>query len=227
MKKYPIEQLYLIDINGKKIIALFDDNECFEINSGKKIENYKIIDSLKNILIAQNLDIFIIDINGNLKEVLNINDIEFLYQVLQKKLSLPVASLQRMQALSNKLANIISDLLGLNVTVNPSTPFNFVNSFDITEVVVSAKKLAQFKFYLSKYLRAYLIANKSVEIIYEVGARDYRINRALNKSRIMISEKIKENIFSIAVMPDGKIMINGIDIRKINVNQGFQKTINF
>lgn len=227
MKKYPIEQLYLIDINGKKVIALLDENECVEVNSGKKIVNYRIIDSLKNILIAQNLEIFIIDINGNLKDVLNISDIQFLYQVLQKKLTLSVAALQRIKVLSNNITNIISDLLGLNVTVNPNTQFNLANSFDIAEVVVSAKKLAKFKYYLSKYLRAYLIANKNVEVIYEVGSRDYRITKALNEAKIMVSESIKQNIFTLSTTVDGKILVNGIDIRKININQGFQKTINF
>ena len=226
MKKYLIEQLYLIDINGKKVIALFDDSECIEIKTGKKIENYKIIDSLKNILINQNLDIFIVDVNGNLKEVLNIDEIEFLYQVLQKKLSFSQTGLQRIQSLSNNITNIISDLLGLNVTINPNTPFNLVGLFDITEVVVSAKKLVQFKYYLAKYIRAYLIANKNIEITYEVGARDYRVTKALNKSKIMISENIRKNIFTLTVT-DGKIFINGIDVKKININQGFQKTINF
>ena len=42
----------------------------------------------------------------------------------------------------------------------------------------------------------------------------------------MISENIRKNIFTLTVT-DGKIFINGIDVKKININQGFQKTINF
>ena len=127
MKKYLIEQLYLIDINGKKVIALFDDSECIEIKTGKKIENYKIIDSLKNILINQNLDIFIVDVNGNLKEVLNIDEIEFLYQVLQKKLSFSQTGLQRIRPVYLTTTTTILGLVPMALKLN----IDFINA-DIT-----------------------------------------------------------------------------------------------
>ena len=77
------------------------------------------------------------------------------------------------------------------------------------------------------YVQASLIADKSIRLVFEVGARDYRITRSLNKAKILQSNKLNQNIFSLSANLEGSIKVNDVDIKEIPKEQGFQKTIKY
>ena len=166
----------------------------------------------------------IVDSNGNPKQYLNVEEIKYILNILERRLSMPQIMIQRSNVISSNIVNIVSDLLGLNIS-EPSTPFKFKEQFDINEILTSAKKLKLFKKYLLEYIQASLIAEKRIRLVYEVGARDYRITRSLNKAKIASSSRLNQNIFSLDADLEGKIKVNDVDIKEYP--KEFQKTIKF
>ena len=223
MKSYPAQSLYLVAIDNSQIVAYLDDhNNCFDIYSNK-IDNYKIIGSFDELIKSNGLSLLITDSNGNPKRYLNADEINFLSKILKRKLSYSQQIKQKNHVISVNIVNIVSDLLGLNVKINPSTPYKFEEIFDINEILVSAKKLKTFKKAMINYINASLIGDRNISITYEVGERDYRISRSLETANIVQTPRLKQNTFSLSFL-NGKLEINNRDIKEY---QGFQKTIKF
>lgn len=233
VKKYPIDSLYLGLVDDKRKVAFLDENGIYhstylvsstaDANFNNK---FKVVSLFEEILKQNGLDVLITDSNGNLKQYLSIEEIKYLLEILRRKLTLPQITIQRSNIISNNVVNIVSDLLGLNISA-PSTPFKFQEKFDINEILVSAKKIKLFKKYLLDYVQATLIADKSIRLVFEVGARDYRITRSLNKAKILQSNKLNQNVFSLSANLEGSIKVNDVDIKEIPKEQGFQKTIKY
>ena len=219
MKCYPIQSLYLIATNSSEIVAYLDDfNNCFDIHSNK-IENYKIIGSFEELIKSNDLNLLIVDKNGNPKRNLTVDEINYLLKILKFKLSISQQIKQRNHAICVSIVNIVSDLLGLNVKTNPNTPYKFESEFDINEILVPASKLRLFKKAMIDYINTTLIVDRNISITYEDGERDYRIIRSLNKAGIKESERLAHNTFSLS-LSNGKLEINDRDIKEY---QGFQK----
>lgn len=233
IKKYPIDNLYLGLVDEKKKVAFLDDHGVYHNvhPTSAKLDalfdgKFKLVSSLKEVLTQNELSALVIDSNGNPKQYLNIEEIKYLLNVLERKLSMSQMMLQRSNIISNNVVNVVSDLLGLNIS-SPATPFKFYEKFDINEILISAKKLKLFKKYLFEYVQSSLIAEKNVRLVFEVGARDYRITRSLNKAKILQGNKLNQNIFSVAVDLEGHIKVNDVDIKEYPKEQGFQKTIKY
>ena len=219
MKCYPIQSLYLIATNSSEIVAYLDDfNNCFDIHSNK-IENYKIIGSFEELIKSNDLNLLIVDKNGNPKRNLTVDEINYLLKILKFKLSISQQIIQRNQAICVCIVKSVSDFLGLNVNSNPNTQYKFESEFDINEILVPASKLRLFKKAMIDYINTTLIVDRNISITYEDGKRDYRIIRSLNKAGIKESERLAHNTFSIS-LSNGKLEINDRDIKEY---QGFQK----
>ncbi len=230
-KKYPVDSLCFGLVDDKKKIAFLDDFGVYHntnlFNARADVifnEKFKYISSLKEALVKHDLNMLIVDSNGNPKQYLNIEEIKYILNILERRLSMSQIMIQRSIVISSNIVNIVSDLLGLNIS-EPSTPFKFKEQFDINEILTSAKKLKLFKKYLLEYIQASLIAEKRIRLVYEVGARDYRITRSLNKAKIASSSRLNQNIFSLDADLEGKIKVNDVDIKEYP--KEFQKTIKF
>ena len=230
-KKYPVDSLCFGLVDDKKKIAFLDDFGVYHSTNLSNAradvifnEKFKYISSLKEALVKHDLNMLIVDSNGNPKQYLNVEEIKYILNILERRLSMPQIMIQRSNVISSNIVNIVSDLLGLNIS-EPSTPFKFKEQFDINEILTSAKKLKLFKKYLLEYIQASLIAEKRIRLVYEVGARDYRITRSLNKAKIASSSRLNQNIFSLDADLEGKIKVNDVDIKEYP--KEFQKTIKF
>ena len=135
---------------------------------------------------------------------------------------------QRNHIISNNMSNIVSDLLGLNIS-NPSTPFKFSERLGTQEVIVPAKKLVLFKKSLLEYIKASLLVEPSLIITYGKDGQDYRVARSLRKAKIIQTEQMKNNAFSVNVSREGRLRVNDIDINEYQrkTESGFQKTFKF
>ena len=231
IKTYSLNDLYFGLIDGKRRIGvlnkegIYHNFYCVSNKANESFnEKFEIIAPLKEILAEIGLDALLLDKNGNPKEFLKKEEVKYLLNVLEHRMSMPQAIVQRSHVISSNVVNIVSDLLGLNVSM-PATPFKFQEMFDIKEILVSAKKLKQFKKYLYGYVQSSLIAEKNIRLVFEVGARDYRIARSLNKAKIIQSNRLNQNIFSVDANLEGQIKVNDIGIKEYIKDQGFQKTI--
>ena len=148
-------------------------------------------------------------------------------KITERKLLLSQSTLQKIHFASTHLSQIISDLLGLNVTVKPNSKYRFSDKLDISTVLVPAKKLEMFKGSLISFIEASLLSDDSAYFTYEVGNRDYRISRSLNNARIPQDGRIKQNIFSVSLDEKGKIAVNGKNIKDYFYEESFQKIIKF
>lgn len=226
MKSYPIDSLFLITVNGiKKIVYQDKSKKCYDLDFNE-INDFKFIDYFEEILKDNELDLLITDISGNPKKNYTKEEINFLFKILERKASLSQQNLQRKQIISVNVANIISDLLGLNIKISSNTPFKFDDLLGVDEVLVSARKLKLFKMNMVKYLRASLIEEEKLSIKYTDEEKDYRVTRSLSKAGIKETERLTKNTFSIT-LSNGKLRINDVDIQKYQKDQGFQKTIKF
>ena len=230
-KKYPINSLCFGLVDDKKKIAFLDDFGVYHSTGLTNIktdaifnEKFKYISSLKEALVKHDLNMLIVDSNGNPKQYLNVEEIKYILNILERRLSMSQIMIQRSNVISSNIVNIVSDLLGLNIS-EPSTPFKFKEQFDTNEILTSAKKIKLFKKYLYEYVQASLIAEKRIRLVYEVGARDYRITRSLNKAKITSNSRLNQNIFSLDADLEGKIKVNDVDIKEYP--KEFQKTIKF
>lgn len=233
-KTYPLEKLFYGSVNGRKTIALLNNDVYYDlfnlneksINAKYFADNFVPQTDFEEFLIKNDLIVLITDANGNVKQNLTTGDVKFLLKVLNRKLSMTEQMKQKNYILSYNIVNIVCDLLGLNINICPNTPFNFSKRIDIVNILLPAKKLEIFKKSLFDYVSASLIADSGIILTYEVGGRDYRIQRSLIKAKIN-QDKIKQNIFSVSVDLNGKIKVNDLDINEYPKDQGFQKTIKF
>ncbi len=226
MKSYPVDSLLVGIVDGiKKVIYIDEFKKCYDLDSNE-IKNFKFIDYFEEIIKDNEIDLLITDTSGNPKKNLTKEEINSLFKILEKKASFSQQILQRKQIISVNVANIISDLLGLNIKISPNTPFRFDELLGVDEVLVPAKKLKLFKMNMAKYLRASLIDEEELLIKYNDDSKDYRVTRSLNKAGIKESERLNSNTFSLS-LSNGKLRINDIDIQKYQKDQGFQKTIKF
>ena len=233
LKKYPIEDLSFGLVDEKRKVAFIDNDGMYhnvfptsQIVNQKFNDKFKYISSFKEILKQYGFDILLVDKNGNQKQYLSLNEIKYLLDILERKLSMSQIMAQRCMVVSGNIVNITSDLLGLNIST-PATPFKFQKEFDINEILVSAKKLKLFKKYLFDYINASLIAEKKIRLVFEVGARDYRIARSLNKAKIIQSSRLNQNIFSVEANLEGQIKVNDVDVKEYRQEKEFQKIIKF
>lgn len=226
MKSYPIDSLFIVMVDGiKKIVYKDVSNRYYDLDSNE-INDFKFIDYFEEILKENELDLLITDISGNPKKNYTKEEINFLFKILERKASLSQQNLQRKQIISVNVANIISDLLGLNIKISSNTPFKFDDLLGVDEVLVPARKLKLFKMNMIKYLRASLIDEEKLSIKYDDVEKDYRVTRSLNKAGIKETERLSKHTFSVT-LSNGKLRINDVDIQKYQKDQGFQKTIKF
>lgn len=235
VKLYPLEQLYLVRFNNKAAVAILIEgrkSHFVDVISGNIYNsldnNFEIVSSFLDALKENNLDILLIDNNGNQKQQLSVAKITDLLKILERKRTLNQVMEQKNHIVSNNVSNIVSDLLGLNIS-NPSTPFRFSERLGTQEVIVPAKKLMLFKKSLLKYIEASLLAEPSFIITYSKDEQDYRVAKSLRKSKIIQTEKMKNNAFSVNVNREGKLKVNDKDINEYQrkFESGFQKTFKF
>lgn len=191
--KYLVDKLYVLN---NKII--FDyENEYDSI-------------PLKNYILENNLEIFLYNNDGSNKIYFTLQECEEIIKLNNIKNNIPFQQQKKLKITSLKLANIISDLLGINIKTNPRTR---INKDGISYVVVAAKKSALFRNILTSYIYISLIKENKLEI----SSNDYRILIALKKVNIKSNNL---NNFTIIVQKNGEIKIN-------NQEPTFQKTIKF
>lgn len=226
-RSFPLEKLYLISYNkkitvgvigvGNRIVDVF--NELHDSSNTK----FEIKALFLDVLKEYNLDILLTDSNGNQMQKISITKVVDLLKLLDKKQFLNQTD-EKNKIISNNAANIISDLLGINIS-KPSTNFNFSESLGTKEIIVSARKLKLFKQFLAKYIEIHLLAEPNVIMTYSKDGQDYRIVRALKLAKIKQTEQMKENTFTLIVNKEGKLKINDLDINEYRHKQdsGFQK----
>lgn len=234
---YPIDKLYSGILNGKNIVVFVSDLEGKNLIRPLTVNEYDIvnIDSIEIVepfletLRKADLDVFLTDQNGLQKKEISAQQIADLNKVLYRKRTLDEHYAKRNRLLSNNVACVVSDLLGLNVRTNPSTAFGFDQVMPINEIVVSAQKLQNFKSYLINYLEVGFLTEGSVIVTKEEDVCDYRVLRALKRSKIKRTEELKENNFEVRAKDTGQITVNGVDIKEYSKRQesGFQKVIHF
>ena len=235
-KVYPLEQIYVGRYQGK-IKAVYLDEKLGYFNlsnrnsanhfNEKFSDNFETMTLLDEFLKKYGLDVLLIDKDGNKKQYLRIQEINYIMKITERKLLLSQSTLQKIHFASTHLSQIISDLLGLNVTVKPNSKYRFSDKLDISTVLVPAKKLEMFKGSLISFIEASLLSDDSAYFTYEVGNRDYRISRSLNNARIPQDGRIKQNIFSVSLDEKGKIAVNGKNIKDYFYEESFQKIIKF
>ena len=235
IKLYPLDQLYFGYYNKTATVGFLSENlERLFVEPGEQVhkpdfnEKFKPLSPFLDVLVENNLDVLLTDVDGKQLQQLSCAKINDLLRILWRKNNLNQVLEQKNEVISNNATNIISDLLGLNLST-PSTPFNFKERLGTNEIVVSAKKMFLFKKFLLEFIRASLIANPVVILTYEKGSPDYRILRSLKKAKIEQTEMMKNNTFSVNINQAGKIMVNDINVNEYQRNQehGFQKTIKF
>ena len=223
MKSYPIESLCYGFVNNNKTVVYIDEfKRCYDLNFNE-VKDFKFIDYFEEIIHENDLDLLVTDIHGNPKKNLTKDEIIFLEKMVERKSLLPQQVLERKRIISVNIANIISDLLGLNIDLRSSTPFKFIET---NGILVPARKLRLFKINMAKYIRSSIVSNEVITIRYDDTERDYRIKRSLNKAGIKESDKLKENKFSLSLV-NGKIKINDIEAQKYQQEQSFQKVIKY
>ncbi len=234
---YPIDKLYSGISNGKNIVVFVPNLEGENLIRPLTINEYDIV-NVDNIEIVEpfietlkkaDLDVFLTDQNGLQKKEISVQQIVDLNKVLYRKRTLDEHYAKRNHLLSNNVACVVSDLLGLNVASNPSTMFGFDKIMPINEIIVSAQKLQNFKTYLINYLEVGFLTEGSVIVTKEGDICDYRVLRALKKSKIKKTEELKANDFAVTAKGTGQITVNGLDIKEYSKKQenGFQKVIHF
>ena len=232
VKTYPLDHLYFAHHNGKDAVALLIndlENVYVNISSGHIMDkNAEIVSSFLTVLKENNLDILLTDVDGNQQQRLSVARINDLLKILERKWTLNQVVEHRNQIISNNVSNIVSDLLGLNIST-PSTPFRFSEKLGTTEIVVQAKKLELFKKFLLEYIKASFLTSHSIILSNGKDGQDYRVSRSLKKAKIIRTEQMKNNTFSVNVNKDGKLKINDVDINDYQRKQdlGFQKTFRF
>ena len=211
--KYPLNKLYYVIMHGYKQIALSCETgnrlgfKCFDSEG----INYKVevIDSLQNTLKENDLEVLLLNPNGEQKQYLSSDDIDFIEYTIKKREKITEYDSSKYSKISSKMVNIACDLLGFNISVNPSTNLNLNNRFNINEVIVSASKLKIFKNTLYHFVSSSLLTEQSIILLNNGTGLDYRISRALKVAKID-KEKIKENTCNLLGRKDGSIEINGI-----------------
>ena len=234
VKLYPLDDLYLAKEKRKTTVCLqVDDKRPYYIdvlngNIYNQDIDYKIISSFLEALKENSLDILLTDSDGIQMQQLSSAKVADLLSLLERKKTLNQVVAQRNQLISNNVANLVSDLLGLNIST-PSTPFKFSDKLKTKEVIVPAKKLTIFKKVFLEYVKASLLSEYNIIITYGPDGQDYRIARSLKKAKIMQTEQMKSNAFSLSCNKEGKLKINDLDINEYRKKQetGFQKTFRF
>lgn len=228
IKKYPLEQLYLVKLNNKMNVGLISEgqkNYFVDVFSGRTYEyGYEIVSSFLEALKKNNLDILLTDSDGSQQHQLSLLKIDDLLKILERERNLNLVLKQRNQVISNNVSNIISDLLGINIS-HSSTPFKFGERLGTQEIIIPAKKSILFKKFLLEYIKASLLVEPNIILTYEKKGQDYRIARSLRKAKIIQTEQMKSNSFSVMVSKEGKIRVNDLDINDYLGKQelGFQK----
>lgn len=235
VKLYPLDQLYLVRFNKKPTVSILVEGQkshfvdVFSGNIYNSLDSgFEIVSSFLEALKENNLDILLTDSDGTQKQQLSLAKITDLLKLLERKRTLNQVMEQRNHIISNNMSNIVSDLLGLNIS-NPSTPFRFSERLGTQEVIVPAKKLVLFKKSLLEYIKASLLVEPSLIITYGKDGQDYRVARSLRKAKIIQTEQMKNNAFSVNVSREGRLRVNDIDINEYQrkTESGFQKTFKF
>lgn len=222
--KYLLEDLYY----KNNVVLWYDEfnNVFYNVLTGVAIKCSEFPITFLDVLKANNLDILLTDIDGNQYKELNIEQINDFIKIMDRKKSLTQVNNGKNQIISNRTVNIISDLLGLNIS-NSILYFKLSEILGITEVVVSANKLAKFKRKLFEYIKASLLSDADIELIYEFEKKDYRIVNSLKAAKIIQTPQMKENNFIVSVSKSGKIKINNFEITSFfkQSEAGFQKKL--
>ena len=183
VKLYPLDQLYLVRFNKKTTVSILVEGQkshfvdVFSGNIYNSLDSdFEIVSSFLEALKENNLDILLTDSDGTQKQQLSLAKITDLLKLLERKRTLNQVMEQRNHIISNNMSNIVSDLLGLNIS-NPSTPFKFSERLGTQEVIVPAKKLVLFKKSLLEYIKASLLVEPSLIITYGKDVHDYRVER--------------------------------------------------
>lgn len=233
---YPIEQIYVGNYQGKIKVVHYEEKLGYINLSSRKSaarfsekfnEKFQCISLLRDFLKNNGLEALIINKDGNCKQYFKFQETYYIMKVLERRILFSQSNVQRIHFTSLHLAQIISDLLGFNITITPNTEYSFSEKLYISEVLVSGQKLDLFKKILISFIEVSLISGDSVVFTYEVGNRDYRISRSLNNAKIPQDGMINQNVFSVSLDENGKIKVNDVDIQEYVDEKGFQKTIKF
>lgn len=230
-KDYPLEELYIGLFN--KRLEIFHANKMPVgvyykfvthefLNNGTNSE-VDIIDPLKNYLEAIGLDVLLIKADGNYEKKLTQEEIDFLLNNIYKLKKLLPQDVKKIEMVSEHLVQATSELLGINTSLHPNN-YHLSNSFNINEVIVSAKKESTFKNNLFNFIKASFLTEQTVIIVNESEFMDYRISRSLNVAKIPKSLEMKSNQFEMRGNINGDILVNGKNIND-KIDNGFQKKI--
>ncbi|MEG2322430.1 MAG: hypothetical protein RSB71_02990 [Bacilli bacterium] len=241
LNTFELERLYFGSITNcsvdKENIALYQVQtsnglryiEATMVGNDETMNRYyspkqvKIKFPFKNLLTKEGIAILLNDENMVERKNITSSHIKFYLDTIRFKNKLTPIQLEEIAKISQTAACIISDLLGFNISVKPSTTMDLNASKSIVDVIVPGKKLLIFNSTLEQYIRASLYKDNNIIIFNDKNERDYRISRSLKKASIK-KDGITKNSFTI------KITQTGIELDKkyaYEVEKGMQKVIKF
>lgn len=236
---YSLEKLFTAKVEGKDLVVvqMNTQNGVFYRNASNlsyadNVRHYSaseitIVEPLKEAVLQNELGILLKDSYGNDKAEFSGGEITQIVKSITARKSLNPNQINYIQKTSEAITSIISDLVGLNVKTNPSSPLKLVEERTIQNIVIPASKLVLFKQTLVKYLSTSFLTER-VAIISNYGdCQDYRVARSLNIAKIKVTPELQKNVFSVRADLEGNIKIDDVDVYKRGVEQGFQKRIKF
>lgn len=222
--KYRLDQIYLYG-NDKQVVVknCNDDFEYIKImptfyfSTKFNSDNSPLLIPITEFITRCKIDPFLFNSNGQKKEVLSVSEIEIILDRITKYEKTPISALQSTSLLSKQIVDIISDLLGLNISVRPNSQLNLAQAFDITDVAVPRIKIDIFKKSLYEYLNSTLIYENGVIITKDEKHCDYHVSRSLKIAGIKNTQSILKNCFTLSANTNGidNVKINGIPVNKL------------
>lgn len=217
---YDLDKLYFATTKGETVestivyiyeeygVSYIIDAQTGQVLNPNRVE---IHDILSDGLRKKGLSVLLQKSNGRRLTKLVLTDIVYIKRVIANKSKLDKKEVEEVKNISRLITNYVSDLLGLNITVNPSTRISLVEE-DIENVLVSGTKLQKFKKLLAPFIEAALYEriDTPYEIVITSGDNgiDGCVEATLKRSGIIVSDTLRGNHFSLKASIDN-IMVKG------------------
>lgn len=199
-KRYLINNIYVGKIEYEPLTLFYFKNGQYTKIDGldsKLYNEYEIINLKEFIdyLEENNLDVLIKSEFCKNKSYLYEHEVLDIFNSSKNKEKLSVNEYKELISKSQLLSKIVSDLIGLNITDNPSTDLNIINRED---VIVSAPKMLKFRSMIEKIIFCKLLNDEfelynddeiSKEILCGLRYSNIKINNHINcnKFRLLIN----------------------------------------
>jgi len=169
--------------------------------------------------------------------VISKNDIIHILTIMRTKKQLPTSEVEAIKNASDTVAGIISDLLGINLSINPQGILP-VNNND--NIAILGYKVESFLKLLSElveisFYEIYRDENKdSMFIVQDEDGMDERVLVALRRNKIKITDKLTSKYFEIEInekniivrqdgMKDVVVKYRGKELVKMFISENIQK----